>query len=201
MSCALPPNVDSEDRRAAVLAVVWHELYRYLRARVRHDLQLVEDLMQEAAADFTDAWRTSGEMSESQAIAVLKNSAAKDLIDTYRKTSRRRTDPVAFDEDELLLAYASSRVDTSDEITALLSRITVEQMLAALDERDREVLTLIYVDGFTKTAAAAHIGISTTGLDIRLKKATQRLRRHLQAQPEPTRLHSVTQAPRETRDE
>ena len=64
---SLPPNIDSEDRRAAVLREVWPEAYAFIKRLLWDEQDIVGDVLNEAAADFTVRWRDEGEMTRNEA--------------------------------------------------------------------------------------------------------------------------------------
>jgi RNA polymerase sigma factor (sigma-70 family) len=177
VSCGPPADADGEDRLTAVLASVWPELRRYLTSRIPDDPGLIEDLMQEAAADLVHKWLTDGELDEDTAIAVLKNSAKHDLLDHWRKRQRRKTD-VADIDDELLLAHAR-RSDDPDDVMQLIARMDLDSVLRLLHHGQREALVLVYLEGVTQREAAEQLGISPSALQRRIQRAFTSLQRHL----------------------
>lgn len=142
--------------------------------------------MQEAAADLVHKWITDGEIDEETAIAVLKNSAKHDLLDHWRKCQRRKTD-VADIDDELLLARAR-RSDDPDDVMRLIARLDLDSMLKLLHYGQRQALVLVYLEGVTQREAAERLGISTTALQRRIKRALGSLQRHF------SRVHALPSA-------
>ncbi|MDQ3790406.1 MAG: RNA polymerase sigma factor [Actinomycetota bacterium] len=192
MTAALPPNADAEDRRVAILHAAWPVMYGYL-ARRGVERQLLEDLMQESAADLTSTWRTAGPLDEADAIAIMVNSAKRNLVDHWRKQRRRRTDPVAIDE-EFLIAAARRAPVGEDEILTLLGRLTAEQMLGVLTFKERQALVAVYLDDLPQHAAAECFSISVTALQNRLNRAKSKLRTSLGV-PTGTPVPADSQAP------
>jgi RNA polymerase sigma factor (sigma-70 family) len=195
----LPPNIDSEDRRAAVLTEVWPELAAYVRRLLTREPHLVEDIMNNAAADFTLYWRNNGEVDRDRAAMILKRSAKCDVFDHWNKQQRRQTSPVAID-DQLLLDHAEPNSDK--EILAALGRIDHERFLeklhVLLTEREREVIVAIEVEQLTQQQAARQLGISVEGLRKMQARALNRLRQYLTAPPS-TSTASTARTNREAR--
>jgi RNA polymerase sigma factor (sigma-70 family) len=180
----LPPTTDSEDHRVAVLHAVWGEFHGYVRHLLGGEQHLVEDFMQEAAADFTQYWRANGEVTCDQAAAILKQAAKFDVINYRNSKPRRTTSPVAID-DELLLAYADPHSD--QEILAVLGHIDhhrlIQQLPRLLTERQRQIIVAVDIEGLTQAKAAKQLGMSVRGLQMARDTALARLRHYLTTTP------------------
>ncbi|OLF04574.1 RNA polymerase sigma factor [Actinophytocola xanthii] len=179
----LPPTTDCEDLRVEALRAIWVELAAYVRRRLRpYEQHLLEDFMNEAAADFTAVWRQKGPMSVEQAIAVLKQAARGDIINHRHKENRPNTRPYSVD-DEVLINHADP--DSGNDVLAALGRIDherlIEQLPQLLTERERQVIVAVDVDGLPAGRAAALLGITVDGLRRRRNAGLDRLRRHLTA--------------------
>ncbi|HWO64742.1 MAG TPA: sigma-70 family RNA polymerase sigma factor [Umezawaea sp.] len=186
--------IDSEDRLVALLREAWLELAAYTRSRLAASglsFDKVDDLMQDAAADLVGKWRTQGELHHGQAMAMLKRSVAMDVIDLGRHRSRRTIDSLADLTDQVLLQHLERASNTEYEILTLLGRIDherlVQQLPTLLDERERAAIVAVHIDGATQPQAAEELGITVRALQMRLTKACQQLRRHLEpSRPAPT---------------
>ncbi|KOX14543.1 hypothetical protein ADK67_42060 [Saccharothrix sp. NRRL B-16348] len=115
----LPLDTDSENRLATLLREVWDEVCAYAERRLPGDPQQAEDLVQEAAADLVRRWHDRGEVSRSRAVAMLKTSIKRDIVDLWRSQGRRLTSPVAVD-DRVLLDHLDRDTGSEHEILALL---------------------------------------------------------------------------------
>ncbi|MFD9701677.1 RNA polymerase sigma factor [Lentzea sp. NPDC059081] len=177
----LPRNTDSEDRLTALLSAVWPEIESYTHRRLPTEAEVAEELLQEAAADLFQLWEERGEVPRERAVAILKQSVKRDIADHRRKQGRRRTSPVAAD-DEVLLDHLDQNRDPEHEILALLSDIDdkrhVRALLGTLEEGQRAAIVAVYIDGATQQQASAELGIGVRALQVRLRKALTALRRH-----------------------
>ncbi len=64
--------------------------------------------------------------------------------------------------------------------TALTDRIALEQAIASLNQRDRQLILLRYRQGLTQTAAAQRLGMTQVQVSRREKQILLRLRRQLE---------------------
>lgn len=180
----LPPSGGSEDCLAAILREVWPEFGAYVRRMLRCEPHLIEDVMNEAAADLIQYWRRKGELDRDRAVAVLKQAARCDVLNHWAKQGRRRTSTVAID-DKLLLDHADP--DSDKEILAALGRIDyerlVQQLPTLLTERQRQVIVAVDIECLPQARAARQLGMSLRGLQNLRKTALDRLRQHLTAPP------------------
>uniref|UniRef100_UPI003F491E93 RNA polymerase sigma factor n=1 Tax=Saccharothrix espanaensis TaxID=103731 RepID=UPI003F491E93 len=180
-----PEVTDTDDIRfTALLNEVWGGLLAYTRRRVRPDEQhLVDDLASKAAEDLYAQWRKR-RGAIGNAAAMVRQSVKCDLANHRARQARRRTDPVAVD-DQTLADHADPAAES--EILAMLGRVDHERLLAELPrlltERQRQVVLAVDVDGLTQAEAAAQLGISVRGLQEQRKAALARLRRHLTTPP------------------
>lgn len=188
-----PGNADSEDRLRAVLAEVWQEVLAYARRRLPGDPGQAEEFVQEAAVDLMRRWRQRGEVSLTQAVAIMKQSIKRDVHNLWSKQGRQRTDLVAVD-DQVLLDHVDHTAEHEEEILALISRIDAErrtpELLALLTEQQRAAIVAVCIDGTTQAQAAADLGITERTLRTRLNGALELLRRHV---ANPTNVPSTRQ--------
>jgi RNA polymerase sigma-70 factor (ECF subfamily) len=69
-----------------------------------------------------------------------------------------------------------------DELASTTVRVTVEQALAQLEESDRRVLRLRYVDDLTQAEVARRLGLPEGTVKVRLHRARGRLRAIIDAE-------------------
>jgi RNA polymerase sigma-70 factor, ECF subfamily len=142
---------------------------RYLAARV--DRELVEDL---AAETFLVAWRRQRELPDRHLLPWLLNTAGKCLANQRRSQKRagalvERLSGVIAQEDGGIEKDVARRA----QLRAVLAT------LAALDERERELLLLRYWDGLTPREIAVAMELSPVLVRARLHRASRRLRGEL----------------------
>jgi RNA polymerase sigma-70 factor (ECF subfamily) len=75
--------------------------------------------------------------------------------------------------------YPAPRED--DALAGAAARLTVEQALGTLAERDRRVLHLRYAEDLTQVEVARRMGLPEATVKVRLHRARGRLRRALEA--------------------
>ena len=134
------------------------------------DADDAQDVVQET---FVLAWRKrrSIVLVDGSALPWLLASARLIALATRRRGARRRTTAVP---DEQLHAIAA--VQTGDELA-------VREALAGLPRTDREVVTLVLVEGLSYAEAAANLGLSPAATGKRLQRARARLRDDLRPSP------------------
>lgn len=131
------------------------------------DADDAQDVVQET---FVLAWRKrrSIVLVDGSALPWLLATARLVALATRRRAARRRTAAVP-DEQLHALPVAAE----SDDVVA------VREALAALPPNDREVVTLVLVDGLTYAEAAERLGLSPAATGKRLQRARARLRDEL----------------------
>lgn len=138
---------------------------RYLARRV--DPRHVEDV---AAETFLVAWRRRADLPE-QVVPWLLNTAAKCLANT------RRSDERAGAVRQRLDAMTSHRSASLEaDVARAAHRRALVAALAALTERDRELLLLRHWDGLAPRDVAVVLEISPMLARARLSRAERRLR-------------------------
>jgi RNA polymerase sigma factor (sigma-70 family) len=156
---------------------------RYLAARA--DRELVEDL---AAETFLVAWRRQRELPDRHLLPWLLNTAGKCLANQRRSQKRagalvERLSGVIAREDGGIEKDVARRA----QLRAVLAT------LAALDEREREVLLLRYWDGLAPREIAVAMELSPMLVRARLHRASRRLRGELVGELEHVQLTRVVE--------
>lgn len=139
------------------------KLRRYFRHKGFADE--AEDMVQECFC------RTVGRRAD-RPEAFLMRTAANLVIERWRARTRQHADrhtPI----DSLDLSAPDSLAQL--EAVDLLRR--VEASLARLPPRTREIFLLNRVEGITRPELAVRYGLSVTGVEYHLKKATLHIRR------------------------
>jgi RNA polymerase sigma factor (sigma-70 family) len=157
------------------------ELYRYLRRQVGADL--AADL---AAETFVTAFARRGNYRpQSTDARPWLYGIAHNLLRNHRRQQRRRlaayarhgAEPVADADSEAEFALADSRADA----VAVSARL--EQILARMADRDREVLQLIVWAEMSYAEVAQALGIPLGTVRSRLNRARRELRTLLENDP------------------
>ena len=173
-----------DDGLAAVLAEVLPQVRRYARGALRRERDLVEEFVQDAIVDLIEHHPDVGGMDPDAVAVMLQRSIKCDVMNHWSRQNRRRTSPVAVD-DEVLLTHADP--DSGNEILAVLGRVDHERLLAELprllSEKQRRVIVAVDVLGLAQPSAARQLGMSLSGLEKLRARALTRLREHLGAAP------------------
>ena len=157
------------------------ELYRYLRRQVGADL--AADL---AAETFVTAFARRGSYRQESADArPWLYGIAHNLLRNHQRRQRRRlaayarhgAEPVADAAAEAEFTLADARADSSAVIVRL------EQILARMPERDREVLQLFAWAGMSYAEVAQALRIPVGTVRSRLNRARRELRALLENDP------------------
>ena len=156
-----------EEQREHAFDTLWRDhapaVLRYARRRVSPDD--VEDVLAET---FVVAWRRLDDVP-ALPLPWLLGVARRAAANTQR--SRRRRE--ALHERVAAQPAARATADPRDDVSPDASARTAAA-LAALRERDRELLTLIAWDGLEPEEAALALGCSRNALAVRLHRARRR---------------------------
>ncbi len=166
----LSPQRPSEPRDAeAAWRDVRQRLFGFIARRVR-DPSTAEDILQEVMLRIH---RHAGELQSTSALGGWVHQIARNAIaDHYRSAIVRRELPsgVALDaEDEP--APEADGPELRSELAACLA-----PLLKRLSAIQREALILTELEGLSQASAAAHIGISTSGMKARVQRARAQLK-------------------------
>jgi RNA polymerase sigma-70 factor, ECF subfamily len=133
--------------------------------RLLRDPELADELVQET---FFRLWRTAGRYHESRGTvaAYLFAIARHRAVDLWRRPSSRPFEP----ESEADVAAGG---DVTED---MLTRLVVDEALAALSRPHREVLLLSYRGDLTQTAIAEVLGIPLGTVKTRSYHALRALR-------------------------
>lgn len=134
--------------------------------------EAVDDIVAET---FLVVWRRLDDVPEPPLPWLL--TVARNVAGTERRGAARRQ--------RLWLKAQTGRVEGYDPGGPEIGDGRILGALARLNERDREVLTLVAWDGLTPAQAAAVLGEPSVRFRQRLHRAGQRLRAELAAAPRP----------------
>jgi len=158
-----PPEADAvlHDFQARLLAFI---------ARRVPDHDGAEDILQEVLLRIH---RHAGELENSAAVSAWVHQIARNAIaDHYRRAAVRREQPSGVElEGQAPTATDPASGENRSELAACL-----RPLVQRLDSPYREAITLTELDGLTQVAAAAQLGISTSGMKSRVQRARAQLR-------------------------
>ena len=138
----------------------YDKIYRYCYFKIRQR-EIAEDITQESFLRF---FERSDHISKGRSLQYLYTIARHLCIDEYRK---HKTRPL---EDETVGNY-------SDD--SMITQISVRTMLSELDETDRELLLLRYVNEVPVNVISKLYGISRFAVYRKILQATKELKAKL----------------------
>ena len=155
---------------------VFLENESWLRTVVRSRVQetdAVEDIMQNIALALVrqrDTLREIGQLG-----GWLYQVAVKQVL-MYRRTKGRRRNFHNRLVTQTSPESLTSNVDPAAGVLAAEERSAVREAMQELDELDRQVMMLKYVEGWTYRQLADNLGVSENTIEYRLLKARRRLK-------------------------
>jgi RNA polymerase sigma-70 factor (ECF subfamily) len=165
-------TADSSERFERIYRENFRSVLRFAAARI--DPERAKDV---AAETFLVAWRRLDDVPD-EPRAWLLGVARKVISGQYRSEARR--DALA-----TRLESAPGRNGETDLAGELGERDAVLAALAALRERDREVLRLVAWDGLDAAEAAEVLSVTRLAFAVRLHRARRRFERELERLDEP----------------
>jgi RNA polymerase sigma-70 factor (ECF subfamily) len=135
------------------------------------DADQAEDVAQEVSIRLA---RRPPEMSGGAFRAWLYRATVNLVVDLRR--SRWRTRPA--DDDELASMPAPTR-DALDALVGAETRATLQRFVETLSARQRELIQLVDVDGYSAAEAAGLVGIDAATARVHLLRARRALRKRL----------------------
>jgi RNA polymerase sigma-70 factor, ECF subfamily len=102
------------------------------------------------------------------------------LLEITRNEARRVARREAV---RLTLELFDSASSEDDELTGMAARVTVEQALRRLADRDQRVLQMRYAEDLSQVEVARRLGLPEGTVKVRLHRARRRLRKLLEDDP------------------
>lgn len=146
-------------------------IFRYCLYRV-YERELARDLMQET---FMRAWRRLADGEQIDNLRAFLYTVARNLIIDHS----RRAHPQSLDV--LLEQGGDVGYDGREQTITHLDASIVLDALEIFDEQTKDLLTLRYVEDWRVKDIAETLGISQTAASVRLHRALQMLKKHLQS--------------------
>jgi RNA polymerase sigma-70 factor, ECF subfamily len=147
------------------------QLRRYLWYRLDHDLERAEDVLQET---FWNIWRFAHTFRGASSVAAwLFQIARRAALQDRRSASRRPHGHVAIlVDEEVELAQRTEDV--------VVTRLSLLDALRALPPKQREVLYLVFVQGFAPAEVGAILEVPVGTVKSRIRLARRALQATLQ---------------------
>jgi len=156
-----------------------HQLYsrfaprlrRYLWHHLRGDVSTVEETIQDV---FFSVWRSAARYSGEAGVATwifhIAHNAAKDVQRDVARRPEGHLLPLPDDESGIPSIHS-----TTDSEDTILTRLTLDEAIQRLAPKQRDVLVLIFQQGFTAEEAAHILDIPPGTVRSRMATARQRL--------------------------
>lgn len=147
----------------------YDRIYRYCYFKLRQR-EAAEDITQETFLRFLES---ETYQNEGKALQYFYTVAGNLCIDEYRKAGRRKEDPGGKEPEE--------RSDERSLEDQLVCSIALKEALEQLEERDRELLLLRYVNEVPVSVLCSLYQISRFAIYRRLKQILKSLREKLES--------------------
>jgi RNA polymerase sigma-70 factor, ECF subfamily len=158
-------------QRSFLLNIAWgeHETHGG-----RNGILSLDDVNQVALDAGADALRRHDGRVEG-GYSFLARAATWRIADAYRAAAR--TTPVSESSEDVLAARGGSPDPVGSRV---VGRILVQELVAALPVKQRQVVFACYFVGLTQTQAAAYLGMNETAVASLRHRALERMRRNLE---------------------
>jgi RNA polymerase sigma factor (sigma-70 family) len=130
------------------------------------DLVIAEEVAQAA---WTRGWACRQQLRDPNCVGTWVNSIAMNLFRNTYRTSKR----------------SQALTETPAPPTSTLVHVDVGKLLDSCRQRDRSLLKLHYLYGYTTGEIGDRVGLSSTAVRVRLLRARRALRKRLKIQSGP----------------
>ena len=162
----------SEDDIRRIYRETVDELFAFVSRRCDGDRELAEDITQETWLRAVRAWRADG--VPERPLAWLSTVAARLLSNHRRRPAAERFDDGSGDTQPAPDASTNDRGARESLVQVALSKLPVLQM---------RLLRAFHLERRPVADIAANLGISERGVEGRLRRARQKLRREIESDP------------------
>ena len=163
---------------------IWQQIHHGLRAfiakRVANEA-VVDDIVQ-------DVWikmqrGLDGLKDQSRLISWIYQIARHAIIDHYRASGRRREMPAGLAADLEAHQSPSTRTTASEDSGQLRTELAgcLRPMIERLSGEYRQAVILVDLEGLVQQEAAAHLGLSLSGMKSRVQRGRRQLKEMLEA--------------------
>lgn len=163
-----PPPLDAQ--------AIWEEFHEALLGFIKRRVgsrEIAEDIVQDV---MLRAHRQIAGIERAEAVGAWIYTIARNAVtDHYRSASVRRE--LVSGTDIALETTIDPQLDTPDVRAELAA--CVSPLLNQLPPTYRQAITLTEIEGLTQAQAAAHLGLSLTGMKSRVQRARQQLKQML----------------------
>ena len=162
---------------------------RTMALRALGDLQVADDVAQEAIARALQAIR-AGRLADPSRMVGFVTSIARHIIVDHINALGRTTSI-----ETVTVEWAAAQPDALAQLISAEQRAHLAAALAALAADDRYLLRLCYYDGLTPMQIARRVGENAVVVRKRKSRALERLREQFSKVSNPTVGHAPTKSP------
>lgn len=166
----------SEDARNAVIELIqkkYGTLMRKIAHEILDDWQFTEDVTQEVLWNLISQHRDRAELPPDQLKGYLCTAVKNTAVNMARRNGRLQEREEGWLNQRLLTMDAVDMEGFRDQYGFGLE---VEDVLAGLDNTDRDILGLMYGQGFSRRETAEIVGLSEEAVKKRLQRAKVKVR-------------------------
>lgn len=161
--------------------LLWEEALIIAEVAAERRVHNREDARDLAAQAISDAYAKRDCIRKGRFTAFLRSILAYDCIDLVRRRARSRSSSLEeLTERGALEGFAglSDRDPTPEEAVLRMAPLDpkLEKAVGQLPPREREAVTLVYLDGLSPEEVAGRLGIKRNALDAALSRGRRRLR-------------------------
>ncbi len=149
--------------------------------RARLSLQDREDLLQDVAMKYLQAWSDGAEPDNVR--AWLETATANAIVDRLRVADRRPADNFAEGGDDAVSAAMAVMWDSRFASAPAVSQQLISDVLGLIPRGEADLLRRRYLERFTAADLADELGITVANLDQRTTRAKRNLREALKSRP------------------
>jgi len=157
---------------------VWEQLHANIRGFVSRRVRQPADVDDIVQRIFLQVHRALPTLRDAEKLQPwIYQTTRRTIADYYRAPVRRREVAVGAEEDLATLEPAADRLPDEDNDSALSElSACLRPLMNNLRPADQQALQLIEFEGLTQVQAAAHLGLSNSGMKSRVQRARLHLR-------------------------
>jgi RNA polymerase sigma-70 factor, ECF subfamily len=168
----------NEDALRQLYAAYRPRLWRFVSQRVYGDSELTDSVLQDV---FLSVWRTAGSYRGEASVATWLFSIARNIAGSARRgkpgSEQQRRVMSSFESEDGL--EQSDVLEQESHEQAIVDSLSIEEAVAGLSPKYREVVDLVFRNGFTYEETGNILNIPVGTVRSRLHAARQLLARAL----------------------